>query len=161
MSEIRECKTCKIPKDLKYFPIYKTIGNRMFRRSICKICKNLNGKSYYYSLKKRMGKVKWKLYRFLNHIKNRYRLSLSGYNLILIQQDRKCVCGKKFGLNRKKNIPHVDHNHRCCSGEQSCGKCVRGLLCFRCNTVLGLLEREPHLLPEYLKKYLDKYDTSY
>jgi hypothetical protein len=35
---------------------------------------------------------------------------------------------------------NVDHDHRCCPGERSCGKCVRGLLCRTCNRIEGLLE---------------------
>ena len=36
---------------------------------------------------------------------------------------------------------HVDHDHSCCTGEKSCGKCVRGILCLKCNTQIGHIER--------------------
>jgi len=35
----------------------------------------------------------------------------------------------------------VDHDHACCPGWKSCGKCVRGMLCEGCNIVLGRYER--------------------
>lgn len=49
---------------------------------------------------------------------------------------------------------HVDHDHKCCPGNRSCGKCVRGLLCGGCNKgILGgsqdridVLERAIHYL---------------
>lgn len=34
----------------------------------------------------------------------------------------------------------VDHDHGCCSGDKSCGTCVRGLLCTACNVSLGHIE---------------------
>lgn len=31
----------------------------------------------------------------------------------------------------------VDHDHTCCSGEASCPKCRRGIVCSWCNSMLG------------------------
>src|SRR4029077_2130187 len=31
----------------------------------------------------------------------------------------------------------VDHDHNCCPGAHSCGKCIRGILCGTCNSALG------------------------
>lgn len=37
----------------------------------------------------------------------------------------------------------VDHDHGCCSSNRACDKCVRGLLCNKCNTMLGMAGDDP------------------
>ncbi len=40
----------------------------------------------------------------------------------------------------------VDHDHGCCPGGQSCGACIRGILCGSCNLMLGLARDDTTIL---------------
>lgn len=58
---------------------------------------------------------------------------------------------------------NVDHDHACCSGNKSCGNCVRGILCTRCNTTLSYYDRgkirDNHPLIGKIEKYLKRYEN--
>lgn len=49
----------------------------------------------------------------------------------------------------------VDHNHSCCSGPKSCGKCVRGIICKACNNALPAKWDNPDWRKKALE-WLDK-----
>jgi hypothetical protein len=65
-----------------------------------------------------------------------YGLQPGEYAKLYEAQGGRCaLCRRATGAARKLA---VDHDHSCCPGPTSCGKCVRGLLCSVCNKkVLG------------------------
>lgn len=75
----------------------------------------------------------------------RYKIRHGDYDEMLAAQDHKCaICKQPFDETR---VPFVDHDHK--------NKKVRGLLCKKCNSGLGLLEDSLELLTaaiSYLKR---------
>ncbi|MFE6636055.1 endonuclease domain-containing protein [Streptomyces tendae] len=69
---------------------------------------------------------------------NAERVRLRHYNvtrefveqLLLIQEGKCAICGAPAPA---EVTMHIDHDHACCPVGRSCGACVRGLLCNRCN----------------------------
>lgn len=51
----------------------------------------------------------------------------------------------------------VDHDHSCCPGRKSCGKCVRALLCHGCNNGLGGFKDDKVRLQRAVS-YLEEYE---
>jgi len=83
-----------------------------------------------------------------------YKLSMEEY---LERSANGCeLCGDK----PERNL-HVDHDHKCCNGSITCGNCVRGIVCNRCNKAIdkyetGLMRADyPDLdkIAEYVRKY--------
>lgn len=111
-------------------------------------------------------------------LKKLYGLSSDRYERLLAVQKGGCAgCGSttssKVGRPRRTGERArsganlcVDHDHRCCPGNKSCGQCVRGLLCHRCNTLIGYAYDDPAVLRamakhnptcEALALYLEKH----
>lgn len=61
--------------------------------------------------------------------------------------------GKRHAC-QERDATNIDHDHSCCSGAYSCGKCVRGVLCNQCNTALGLLQDSPEKINNLIR-YID------
>lgn len=72
------------------------------------------------------------------NITKHYRLPKGVYLAMLEAQAGLCACCTE--PMRPGNGTCVDHDHACCPGPRSCGRCVRGLLCQRCNVRLAALE---------------------
>ena len=93
-------------------------------------------------------------YRVKNRSKNhrqevvrKYKVALEWFDEQFNMQNKACAtCHKSLEWTNKQNTPHVDHCH-------STGK-VRGILCNRCNTVLGLCEDNKELFKN-LTGYLE------
>ncbi len=67
-----------------------------------------------------------------------YGITLADYGAMLEAQGGRCLlCGKPHGEGRS-GVLHVDHDH-------DTGR-VRGLLCTRCNRVIGMADEDPDLL---------------
>jgi hypothetical protein len=61
------------------------------------------------------------------------------YEAKLAEQDGHCaLCSREREENGNRLA--IDHDHGCCPKSGSCGKCLRGILCRRCNLRLGNLD---------------------
>ncbi|WP_081491225.1 endonuclease domain-containing protein [Mycolicibacterium phlei] len=80
----------------------------------------------------------------------KFNLTRADYLEMFNAQDGRCaICLSP----PKKTRLAIDHDHSCCPGNGSCGKCIRGLLCAGCNVQLGTIERFLDLALDYLKEY--------
>lgn len=69
----------------------------------------------------------------------RYGLTRADVEALVLEQGGCAMCGTLRPRNEGfRNGWHVDHDHSCCPGSDSCGKCIRSVLCARCNKLIGL-----------------------
>jgi hypothetical protein len=75
------------------------------------------------------------------------------FEIYTVQNGMCKICG--YTEERSERALHVDHDHSCCPGTSGCGRCIRGLLCYTCNLMLGMYEsHKGNLYIEQFEKYL-------
>jgi len=135
MIATRECSICRVeyPVTSEYYYRWEKCKTNDGFDYRCKNCSKINDKKRYDPKKKRNANLK------------KYDLTLEGYNKMLSNQNGVClICeqeetkGNQFGVQPLS----VDHNHK--TGE------VRGLLCKRCNTFLGICNDDIPYLSRFL-----------
>lgn len=127
---MKKCSKCKVEQPVENF--HK--GN-----NYCKPCK----KEYDSAYKEIWNYEPYnKQKRYLYHLKKAYSLTLEALiDLYNLQAGGCAICNKelpnpsfedayKFGMA-------IDHDHSCCPTTQTCGNCIRGLLCRNCNLMVG------------------------
>lgn len=133
-------------------PEYKRVANRRFylnhkedEKARAKKWRQENPEKYEAWAEKNKDK------RAASSRKYYYGITKEEFDSKMASQDARCaICHKP--LTR----PSLDHSHACCPGKKSCGKCIRGILCQGCNTIIGLAGDSVEVLSnaiEYLKGY--------
>ena len=124
-NETRVCRTCGVEKNLLQ-GYYRSRPDPTLLSSYsyeCKTCTRERTKRKTPEQKEKSRDL---------HYQRKYGISLTRYNLMLEEQNFKCgACGAPHIEGHRNTTLAVDHDHQ--TNE------VRGLLCRRCNMVLGEL----------------------
>lgn len=113
---VKRCPKCG-EEDLSKFG--KNAGQPSGLQTYCKPCQS------------EMGKTASRAF----HLKNKYGLTLDAYAAMFDAQGGRCaICRRE---PREGYALSIDHDHNCCPGKETCGECIRGLLCVVCNSFLA------------------------
>ena len=130
-------------------------GRAYYKRSLIKAYANPKKKAYekkWRAEHKDLTKAWHK-----NYIYKKYNFTQEAFFDMLGRQNNLCaICGLP---NNEINDFSIDHDHNCCPGDTSCGKCIRGLLHGKCNRALGLFKDDPEILAKALA-YLQNYNNN-
>lgn len=149
------CRRCKVSKSVDQFWKNSTKSTGLIQ--YCKGCTNLNHKEcrdrqkngtikhIIKFSKKDIGTVEYKEHQRDRVLKKNYGITLEDYNKLFSDQKGCCVICNIHQTELKRPLD-VDHNHKT-------GK-VRGLLCAKCNTGIGLFNDNVELLNKVIE-YLE------
>jgi hypothetical protein len=131
------CPKCKTEKPLEFFNKHAKEKDGLHR--LCTECKRESNRKY-------LATEKGATTTRRAHLRRKYSIDLHIYEKLLLYQDNKCkICGVESNPDSRARYFVVDHDHT--TGD------IRGLLCTKCNALLGLaMDREDIL--EKARQYL-------
>lgn len=141
----KPCSKCRIIKSLRDFGLAKQ--NSDGRKSRCKLCTNkdsANRRANNLEITRKRERES----RKKNADKHRDTMLRRKYRIDgqVAYHEKSMLQGNACAICREPNYcPHVlvvDHDHKCCPTDITCGKCVRDLLCNWCNKIIGYIEKK-------------------
>lgn len=140
----KKCAVCKIHKLLEDFAICRKAPDG--RAYTCRACakayrqRNKDKLSTYYRQWSQENAAHVSAAGRVRALRRRFRMTEDQYEAMLLAQGNRCaICGRTPEANCRRLA--VDHDHACCPDRrQTCGECIRGLLCTACNHRLGVVE---------------------
>lgn len=166
------CRKCGLQKDAGDFYVYKKTGKSWTKCKSCHVSEGVaraaadpekhNARSKAWreaNPKKWVATVRAWQQRNPEKVEanvKRYQYKID-FNRMWEAQGGLCsCCGTPMDRGgRGKTSVCVDHDRSCCPGRKSCGKCVRGLIHWSCNLVLGYARDNPEVLrlaADYLER---------
>ena len=165
----RQCKECKKEYNHKTHEFKKrfcpnehdTLVCGRYNNGQCKQCRKEHKQRWIAKSKEKINTYAKEYYKKhlesnrKSKLKTGYRITLEDYDNMFQEQEGRCAGCQRLQSEFTRAFG-VDHDHKCCSGKRSCGKCVRGLLCPTCNRLLGQIVENSDTL-QRLASYLDNY----
>lgn len=163
---------CGVPKDDSEFYVYNDTGRLWGKCKACHIAycvarasanpeeHNARSRAWREAHPGRASSIS-RAWQLRHPEKFRQSVRRGKYNIdfesLWVAQSGLCACCHQPMLREGKdwNSVCVDHDRSCCSGKKSCGKCVRGLIHWGCNMLLGYAKDSPDLL-RFAANYLDR-----
>ncbi len=79
-----------------------------------------------------------------SRLKHNFGITVEEFDALFLAQNSQCACCGTGDPGVREWC--VDHDHACCPGRRSCGKCICAILCFRCNSGIGKFDDNPELM---------------
>lgn len=158
----KKCSECKRTKPIDAF--YNARGEKDGKQRACKQCKDDDQRRRRVAIsarerrKREKDPEKYRLKARKYHLLKRFKLTLEQFSEMFKAQGECCAsCGttEHGGTNW-----HIDHDHTCCPSvsKETCGDCVKAILCHTCNVGAGMFNDDPVRLRQ-LADYITKTRT--
>jgi hypothetical protein len=157
----KKCTGCKETKELDDFGV--RTASKDGRNPRCRLCARRQNKEHTSKwLANNTEQRKATIAAYNQSVaklgaNRKWRFGLAPEDIEALIQAQGGVCGLcKQDFSKEETF--VDHDHACCPGrtQKTCGKCVRTILCRRCNQGLGYFFDDPELLraaADYIERH--------